>query len=148
MAARNRDLARFASRALHLANGSITGNDGVLLPLKPAWAACRLDLLHVALVVPVGGRCQRRRGVAGEHVRLEGVSQHCTWVEPKRSAEGLIDEGQLTLLVAPQDDIGLIVQEIAISNLVLADLPLNVLERLKTPLQLLANVDEALELGR
>ncbi|HSR81780.1 MAG TPA: hypothetical protein VLL28_13475 [Hyphomicrobiaceae bacterium] len=91
--------------------------------------------------------CVRRRSLAGEHVRLEGVSQHRAAVEPKRSAKGLVDEGQLTLPVAPQDDIGLIVQEIAISNLVLADLPLNVLERLKTPLQLLADVDEALELG-
>ena len=53
----------------------------------------------------------------------------------------------MTLALAPQDDIGLIVQEVAISNFVLPDLPLDVLERLKAPLQLLADVDEALELG-
>jgi len=62
-------LRDIASQALHLANCSITPNNGVFLPLKPARAACRLDLLD-ALVASIAGRCQGRGGVAGEPMRV------------------------------------------------------------------------------
>ena len=49
--------------------------------------------------------------------------------------------------VAAQDQVGLVVQQIAVAGLVLADLPLDVLQRLEPALQALADRHEALELG-
>ena len=49
--------------------------------------------------------------------------------------------------IAAQDDVGLVVQQVAVASLVLADLPLDVLERLEPPLQALSDMHEALELG-
>ena len=68
-------------------------------------------------------------------------------LEPEHPAERLVDEGQAALGVAPQDDVGLVVQQIAVARLVLADLPLDVLELLQPPLEALADAHEAVELG-
>ena len=79
---------------------------------------------------------------------LKIVPQHGRPLEPEQPAEGLVDEGQTALGVAAQDDVGLVVEQVAVAGLVLADLPLDVLERLEPALQALADVHEALELGR
>ena len=49
--------------------------------------------------------------------------------------------------VAAQDEVRLVVQEIAVAGLVLAHLPLDVLQRFEPPLEALADRHEALELA-
>ena len=162
MAARKRDLARLAAsaclrasrssasvrrrsvmsrpEALHLGDGGLAGRYGVLLPLEPARARARSRSparSAAGAASPPGA--SGRRLVAGEHAGREGAPEHGAALEAEHPAEGLVDEGQAALRVAAQDDVGLVVQQIAVAGLVLADLPLDVLERLEPPLEALAD---------
>ena len=120
----------------------------MLLPLDPAGPARGLDLLDVALLAQLGAWRQGRRLVAGEHAGTESSTEHGATFEAEKPTEGLVDEGEAALRIAAQDDVGLVVQEVAITGFVLADLPLDVLQRLEPPLQALTDVHEALELRR
>src|SRR5262249_7116195 len=85
--------------------------------------------------------------LASCHVRGERAPEHGIALQPEHPAECLIDEGEPPLAVAAQDDVGLAIQEIAIAGLVLADLPLDILQLLQAALEALADADEAVELG-
>ncbi len=70
----------------------------------------------------------------------KALPEHGAALQPEQPAECLVDEGEPALRVAAQDDVGLVVEEIAVAGLVLADLPLDILERLEAPLQPLADM--------
>src|SRR5262249_51043707 len=151
IAARNRDLARLAASAClraSLRSASVRRGSVMSRPehctsemlASPATTACSSHSNQrgpraVSICCAYRGGRQGSRGVAGEHARREEAPQHPAALDPGGSTEGLIDEGQATLCVAPQNDIGLVVQEIAIARLVVAELPLDVLARLETALQ-------------
>ena len=117
-------------RHLHLGDRAFAGRNRVLLPLEPARAGGGLDLLHVALLAQ-----RRRRAPAASTsspARTRGrerLAEHGAALQPEHPAEGLVDEGKARLRVAAQDDVGLVVEQVAVARLVLADLPLDVLER-------------------
>ncbi len=119
----------------------------MLLPLEPARACGRFDLLHVALMADRRARSQRARLVAGKYARTKGLAQDGGALVPEHTAEGLVDERQPPFGIAAQDDIGLVVEQVAIARLVLADLPLEVLELLQAALEPVADAQEALELA-
>ena len=137
------------SRPRHCTSGTAAsaGRHDVLLPFEPARPGARLDLLHVALLAQrerperAARSCRRRARSA----RTPGPGHPA--LEPEHPAERLVDEGQPALGVAPQDHVGLVVEQIAVARFVLADLPLDVLERLEAALETIADVQEALELG-
>ena len=85
--------------------------------------------------------------LACSHARTERAAEHGAALKPEHPAERLVDEGEPALAVAAQDDVGLAVEKIAVAGLVLADLPLDVLELLEPALETLADPDEAVELG-
>ena len=120
----------------------------MLLPLEPARACGRLDLLHVALMAdrraraPAGSPRRRQTRAGGRAAR----ARRCA-LAPEHAAERLVHEREPPFGIAAQDDVGLIVEQIAIARLVLADLPLQVLELLQAPLEPVADAHEALELA-
>ena len=170
MAARKRDLARLAASACLRASVSsaserrrsvmsrprhctsetaaLAGRDGVLLPLEPARAARRLDLLHVALLAQRAAGRQRGCLVAGEHARARtaGRARRCARA-PNTRQKAWLTKVRRPSRIAAQDHVRLVVEQIAVARLVLADLPLDVLELLEPPLEALADRHEALELG-
>ena len=92
-------------------------------------------------------RSERHDHIAGDDARREHLAQDVPALEPEHPAEGLVDEGQPAVGVAPQDHVGLAVEQIAVARFVLANLPLDILERLEAALEAIADVQEALELG-
>ena len=61
-----------------------------------------------------------------DELQIEDASQRRFALQAEGAAEGLVHEGESLLLVAAQDDVALMVEEIAIARLALAQLPLQV----------------------
>ena len=120
--------------------------DGMLLPFEPARAPRCLDLLRIALLTQGATRGERGCIVPVQHARGERSAEHGIAVDAEHAAEGLVDEGEAALRITAQDQVRLIVEEIAIARLVLANLPLNVLERFEAPFETIADRLEALQL--
>ncbi len=143
------DAARFrdvAPQRLHLGHRAFAGGDRVLLPLEPARAGRSFDFLNVALMPDRRARSERACLVAGKHARAEGLPQHRCPLAPEHAAERLVHEREPPLGIPAQDDVRLVVEQVAVARLVLADLPLEVLEFLQLSLQPVADAHEALEL--
>ena len=119
----------------------------MLVPLEPTRAASSLDLLGVALLAQRPARRQRGCIVAGQDAGAERTAEHSTAIDAEHPAEGLIDERETAVRVAAQDEVRLVVQKIAVAGLVLAHLPLDVLQRFEPALEALADGHEALELA-
>ena len=140
-------LGDVAALRLHLRHRPVRGGHDVLLPLEPARTGGSFDLLHIALVADHRARSQRPRPLAREHVRPKGLAEHGRALAPEHAAERLVDEGQAAFGVAPQDHVGLVVEQVAIARLVLPDLPLQVLELFQALLEAIADAREAFEFG-
>src|SRR5262249_40608278 len=73
------------------------------------------------------------------------LAQHGRAVDAECPAEGPVDESEAPLRVATQDQVRLVVEEVAVAGLVLADLPLDVLEGLEAVFQPIADRGDAVE---
>ena len=135
--------ASVMSRPRHCTSGTAASaaGHGVLLPLEPArpGASSRSPARSAAGAARAPGASGADH-VAGEHARARtpGPARRRR-SQPEHPAERLVDEGQPALGVAAQDDVGLVVEQIAVARLVLADLPLDVLELLEAALEALAD---------
>ncbi len=82
----------------------------------------------MALLV-LGSEGLGRLVIAARDGQLEDLAQGRFALQPEGAAEGVVHESEPLLLVAAQNDIALVVEEIAIACLPLAHLPLEVAQR-------------------
>src|SRR5512143_1107356 len=75
---------------------------------------------------------------------MEGLAERRLAGETEGPAKRIVDEGEMPLGIAADNDVALVVEEIAITRLALAHLPLQVLQRFETRIETVGKRGETL----
>src|SRR5690606_21533785 len=109
--------------------------DMMLLPFDPARPRRRLHLLDEAAVMTAILRRRPVTRIVFEHARRERLSDDGSRIDAEHEREGPVHERQPPRSISPEDDVSLRVEQVAVADLVLRNLPADVLQIFEAPFE-------------